>query len=450
MAQDIDEILNPRSIAVVGASENPEKWGYGIMENLTSDGFEGAIYPVNSRQRRIFGLDVFKSLEDIPGPVDMVNISVPSRFVADIVRQAVSKEVRCVVINTNGFREIGRHDLEEELTEIIHDSPTRIIGPNVQGIMQPHNKLSLNYGVRLLDEGPVGIIAQSGSISAYIAEKMSDVGIGISALFNLGNQIDLCESDFIEHLANDLRTRVIAVYLEGPKDKESFKNALMRAARKKPIVMFKPGVTTHGAKAAASHTGSIAGRDQVFSFACRQYGVNRCSDLQEYVDTIQIFARCMVAKTKRVVVISTSGGVGSIAVDELYKNNLEVAHIPAAAVQKISSRTGARIPENGLLDLAIDVDKWRFAIDTLCNEFPDCFDAFLFVVADGVGHLEVAASHAKEVTDKPIVVVYMSYADQYRRQALTTLKRNQLTYLGSPERAAKCLKKLGWYHGKRQ
>ncbi len=446
--KEIERVLNPKSIAVVGASDNPDKWGYGIMERITSDGFAGSVYPVNARSREVFGLDAFSSLEDIPDEVDMVNISIPGKFVAEVVKQAVDRGVKSVVINTNGYREVGRGDLETELLEIIKDSDTRIIGPNVQGIMNVQNKLSLNLGTKLFDQGPVGIIAQSGSVSAYIGEKMGDDGIGISTMFNLGNQIDLCESDFIEYLAGDEQTKVIAIYLEGPKDKDLFKETLIRNALKKPIVMFKPGSTEQGTEAAASHTGSIAGNDRIFSAACQQYGVLRCDDLLGYVDSIKAFALCPLPEGSRTVVMSTSGGVGSIVIDEVYKNGLEMARLPAVARQEIETLTGVKVPENGLLDLAIDTGIWQKVIETLCKNYSGCFDSILIVVADGVNNVEAMAGYAKNRTSKPILAVYMSYGDQYRENAISCLKHEGIAYYGSPERAVRSLKNLLWYRDK--
>jgi acyl-CoA synthetase (NDP forming) len=446
-AIQIRDILNPQSIAIIGASNNSKKWSNEIMRNIIESGYEGEIYPINTKDDQVLGLKARKSLLDIPGTVDMICVCIAAKYVPEIIKQAVEKKVKSAVIFSSGFREAGRRDLEEDILNIIKDSELRIIGPNVQGIINTSNKLHNIFNMSFPLKGNVGVVAQSGSVSAFVTEKMDRRKIGISAMINLGNQIDLCESDFIEYFSEDINTDVIAMYLEGPKDKNRFKEAIIKAAPKKPIVLLKPGSTNEGQKTASSHTGSMAGNDTIFTYACKQFGIVRCKNTTEYIDTIIGFSLCNIPKGNRAVIFSSSGGMGSIATDELYQRGLKLAQLPEEAIEEIKSVVGEQANIGGVMDFAEALDNWEKTIDILNEKYEDCFDIYFFMIADGLEGMEHIIEHAAKKTQKTLIVSYMTDG-KYKDKQLEHFYNNKIAIYETPDRAAEVLKNMCWYNEK--
>lgn len=446
----LKEIFNPKSVAIVGASNNSSKWSYGIMSNIINAGYEGTLYPINPKDEQVLGLKAYKSILDIEDPVDMITVCVGAELVPGIIRQAVQKKVKLAIIITNGFREVGRKDLEDEILDAIKDSDLRILGPNVQGTISTGNKLSNIFNMDFPKAGRIGIVAQSGSASAYVTERMNVERIGISTMINLGNQVDLSECDFIKYFAEeDDETDLIAAYIEGPKDKANFKNVLIESAYKKPIILMKPGVTEVGQKAAASHTGSIAGNDKIFSYACKQYGIVRCETVTEYVDTIGTFASCKIPQGDRSLIMTTSGGMGSISADELVKQGLKVAEIPKDVVEGIKEITGIKKGIANIMDLEINEGNFKLVYEAMEANYKDYFDSYFVVLADGMKGMEKFLKDMIENTDKPVIIVYISDSIP-KAEAVDALRDEGKYIFDCPDRAAKALANMVWYYEKRR
>lgn len=442
---ELKNILDPKSIAVIGASKNKDKWGHMVLDSLVKGGYMGGLFAVNPKEKEILGVPSYPSLLDIPQDIDMIDICVPSHTIPEILRQASEKKVKSAVIFSSGFRESGENDLEQEVLAIAKNSNIRIIGPNIQGINYLPTKLTNVAYPLTTKEGCIGIVSQSGSISATLSEWGEKENLGISGLFNLGNQIDFCESDFIEFFLEDSNTKVIALYLEGPSNNKRFKDTLKRAFAKKPIVVLKPGRTDIGKKTAASHTGSIAGDDKVFTFACRQYGIIRKFDMTSFYDTVKIFTIRNYTKGKRVLIITTSGGAGSLAADELVDAGLEIPTLSMDAIKEL--KTNITLPGVNLknpLDLTLaPYEIWGRTIEVL-KKYEDQFDIYLFALADPIPKIEILVEELSESTDKPICFCYMGSGD------CEIEGRNYLNSIGipvypSPERAARSLGDLVWY-----
>lgn len=445
MYKEIYEILNSKSIALVGASNNPAKWGYEVMDFLNRGGYKGEIYPVNPKEEMVWGLKCYKSLLEIPYEVEMIDICIPAKLVPDTIRQAMQIKAKNAVIFTAGFREAGRQDIEEEIMEIIKETDFRIIGPNVQGIIYPANHMCNAPEPLLTLEGSVGILSQSGSVSSAMGEWLQNEKIGISALINLGNQIDLDESDFIDFFAQDESTKVTALYLEGPNNNKKFKEALKRNALIKPIVLIKPGRTSIGKAVAISHTGSMAGNDKIFSNACRQYGITRCENITEFYDTVRAFATCNFPKGNRAVVLTTSGGLGSISADELQSYGIELANFPEDRIEEIKEKiSSAGTHISNVMDLMVPIENWNAPVKALNEKLEDYFDIYFFMIADMLYNVEFLIEELSKKTDKTIVVTYMSgsHAEIKTREYLN--KRGIIVY-PTPDRAAKSLGNMIWY-----
>jgi acetyltransferase len=344
-------MFNARSVALVGASNDPHKFGYMTLNSIIRGGYKGQIYPVNAKGGEIQGLRAYRSLSEIPGEVDLVVVLVPAHFVPEVLREAAQKEIPGAVVCSGGFREAGRIDLEEELKSISSRYGIRILGPNIAGINYLPNKLCSMFFPVITTRGPLAIVSQSGTVTNGISEWAAGEGLGISAAVNLGNQVDLCESDFLDFFAVDENTKAIAMYLEGIEDGRRFLRALNRAASIKPVVVLKAGRTPEGQRSASSHTGSMATSHEVFSAACGQCGAIVANDLETLYDCAKALATMRPPKGNRILSISSSGGAGTLAADVINVQGLELPKLPPEFVEELK-----KLPLSALATLANPFD----------------------------------------------------------------------------------------------
>ena len=271
--EELEEIFNPKSVAVVGASSSM-KFGSFFLNSLKGFGFEGDLYPVNPKESEIMGLKSYPSVKEIPGDVDLVGISVPAKYVPGVMMDCKEKGVKAVEIFSSGFSELNEDGiaLDEELVSIARDGSFRIIGPNCFGIYCPSSKLTLLPGYDFSKEsGPVAFIGQSGGYSADLCVRAKGWGINFSKVISYGNASDLNETDFMEYFLNDPETKIITAYIEGIKDKR-FVEVLRDVTKEKPVIIWKGGLTKSGARAVSSHTGSLGGQENLWKAVFRQTG----------------------------------------------------------------------------------------------------------------------------------------------------------------------------------
>lgn len=311
----LNRIFNARSIAVVGASNDRQKFGYMTLNSLIQGGFEGPIYPVNPKADEILGLKCYPSVADIPGNIDLVSVIVPARFVPRVICEAREKGAVGAVVHSGGFSESGNQELEDELLSAAKKCGIRILGPNIQGINYIPNKMCCMFLPVIKTKGPLAVITQSGTVTTALTEWPEREGLGISAAVNLGNQMNLRESDYLDFFAHDPETKVIVMYLEGVKDGPRFLKSLRQTTAIKPVVILKAGRTAVGQRSAASHTGSLASSYNVFTSACRQCGAYIAHDLEETYDAAKGLACMRPPDSNRLLSVSTSGGAGILAGD---------------------------------------------------------------------------------------------------------------------------------------
>jgi acyl-CoA synthetase (NDP forming) len=440
----VDSIFNARSVAVVGASQDPGKMGYMTLNSIIQGGYEGDIYPINPKADHILGLHAYPSISHVPAPIDLIVIVIPAPYVATVLREAVEKGVSAAVVISGGFREAGRPDLEEELHSISQKSSLRICGPNVQGINYVPNKLCAMFWPLLTAPGPIAIIGQSGTVTASLAEWAEFEGLGISGAVNLGNQVDLCESDFLEFFAEDEKTRAIALYLEAPKEGKRFQETLQRVARKKPVAVLKSGRTAGGQKATASHTGSLAGMDEVFSGACRQLGVFRADDLEHIFDSVKAIATMPEPQGNRLLVLTTSGGSAALGIDEAEKRGLSIPALPAELVERLKKTQSipAFASFSNPLDFAgVNIENFREAIPIL-HQF-GVADIYLLIFGDPVpGGAEAVEQLAAEVR-APLVVSYLG-GGALERSDSVKMQAAGIPVFSTPDRAARGIAAAVW------
>lgn len=334
--QALEKILKPDSVAVVGASTDPFKWGHMLLSAIKQGGFEGKLYPVNPNADEILGLECYPRLTDIPGNVDMALIVVPARIVPSIFKDAAEKGIKGSVVITSGFSETGEEgrELIKQIKNYAEDT-TRFIGPNCMGVTSSEAKLSALMIPFLHDEGDVAFISQSGGYGLQLYLRASAMGVGIGKFISSGNESDLKGWEYLKYFGEDPDTKLICMYIEGLKNGRKWYEEARNITPKKPIVVIKVGVTEAGSKAAASHTGSIAGSDRVYDAAFNQAGVIRAEDAGEMFDFAKGLLYCDLPQGPNMGIVSNSGGVAVETADRLIQNNLNVPHLKEEAQEEI-------------------------------------------------------------------------------------------------------------------
>ena len=318
-------MFKPKSIAVIGASAKPGKIGYEIMDNILSYGFKGELYPINLKETEILGKKCYKTISDVPGEIDFAVISIPAKFVPEIFEECGKKGVKSAAVITSGFGEVGDHETENKLVEIAEKYNMPFIGPNIFGVVYAPTNLNASFGPADVKPGKLAFITQSGALGIALMGWTITNKIGLSSIISIGNKAQIGESELLEnYLKDDPNTKAILLYVEGLIDGRVSMKTFKEVGLKKPIIALKSGRSKRGAAAAASHTGSLAGADNIYSAAFKQSGVLRAIDASEAFD----WARCITnnprPKGKNVVIITNGGGVGVMATDASEDYELEL------------------------------------------------------------------------------------------------------------------------------
>jgi acyl-CoA synthetase (NDP forming) len=439
----LDCLLSARSLAVVGASNDQSKLGYALLDTIRRSGYEGGLYPVNRRAEQVQGIPAYPSVSAVPHPIEAAVILVPATYVAGVIREASAKGVRAAAILSAGFRESGRPDLEAELGSVARGCGVRLLGPNIQGFSYLPNRLCAMFWPAMTTPGPLAVIGQSGSVTAALAEWAADEGLGISAAVNLGNQVDLCESDVLEFLAQDDHTRAIALHLEAVKDGRRFLEVAERVARAKPVAVLKTGRSSAGRESAASHTGSLSGRDEVFEGACRQVGLVRVDDLQGLYDTAKGLATMRQPRGNRLFVVSTSGGGGTLIADEAERRGLVLPPLPQALVEELSQIDP---PPNASLGNPLDLPSFSAAmfegaVSLACRH--DVADVYLISFGDPVPGSAVAVQRLSGKIDASLGVAYFG-GGEVERASRVDLHRAGIPVWPTPEQAVRAVAAAVW------
>lgn len=442
MVDGLSRLFHGRTVAVVGASSSPGKLGYEILANIVHGGYEGSVYPVNPRAGEILGLPAYASVSACPSSLDLVVVVVPAPLVPGVLREAAAKGAGAAIIISGGFREAGREDLEEEMLVVVAETGLRLIGPNCQGINYRPNKLCASWPL-VTAAGSMAVISQSGTVAATLAGWAVDEGLGISATVSLGNQVDVCETDLIEYFAGDGDTRVMAFYLEGAKDGRRFLEVARRAVLSKPIVVLKSGRTGAGQRAAASHTSSLAGRDEVFDAACRQIGIVRVDSIESLYDSAKALESLELDGGDRVMVITSSGGCGILATDEAEGCKLRVPPLPPEA--------GKDLGEAGLLPTAIlsnpldltvaPAEHFEAAVRVVKRH--GLADTYLLIFGDPIPGAAEVTKRLKARVGARIAVAYLGGGDVEKEERLL-MHAAGIPVFPTPQRAIRAIRDAAW------
>ena len=344
MTQDIKYLFEPRSVAVVGASSSAGKLGHTVVGNLVASGYRGKIYPVNPSGGEILKLPVYRDISSISGEIDLAVIVIPAAAVFDAVQRCADKKVKFTAIISSGFAEIGHAEEEKRIINYAQQHDMRVLGPNIIGIYSAAASMNATFGPGGIPAGNVAIVTQSGALGVAMIGKAKVENIGLSAIVSLGNKADVDEVDILNYLAADINTKVIMMYIEGITRGESLVDVLKKTTKFKPVVVVKSGRSKRGAMAAASHTGSLAGEDQVFDDIARQCGVIRAEGLQEALEWCKYLAITPEPEGENAVIITNGGGIGVLTADacerygiSLYDNLPDMKKTFASVVPEFGS-----------------------------------------------------------------------------------------------------------------
>ncbi len=356
--------FNPCSVAVVGASRKINKAGQIIFKNFAENKrrgvFKGEIYPVNPHEDSVLGFKCYPSVTKIHGELELVVIVVPAKHVVDVLRDAASKKVKAAVIVTSGFSEIGNHELENQIKATAKKAGIRVLGPNCLGVYDSRTGVDMLFlpETRVLitgDEvvatprpmpGNIAIVTQSGAFGVAALDYLTGLQIGVSKFVSFGNKCDVNEAEMLHYLLYDEDTKVILLYLEDIKSGREFLEVAEKVTKKKPVVALKCGRSKAGARAAASHTGALAGSDQIYDAAFAQTGILRAKDMEEFFDSGKALVMQPPAAGKNVGIITDAGGPGIMAVDECEIKGLDVKRFSEETIQKFEKlKTGGKLPK---------------------------------------------------------------------------------------------------------
>jgi acetyltransferase len=361
--QPLSSIFAPQTIAVIGASNQAGSVGRTLLWNLISNPFGGTVFPVNPKHHSIMGIQAYPNIAAVPDRVDLAIIATPAQSVPKIVQECVAANVKGAVIVSAGFREIGAagFELEQQILTEARKGKMRIIGPNCLGIMNPHTALNATFASTMARPGKVGFISQSGALCTSILDWSLRENVGFSAFLSIGTMLDVGWGDLIDYLGDDPHTQSIIIYMESVGDAHAFISAAREVALTKPIIVIKGGRTDAAAKASASHTGALAGSDEVLDAAFRRCGILRVNKISELFNMAEVLAKQPRPQGPHLTIITNAGGPGILATDFLISNGGELAELTDETIAQLNSTLPPFWSHGNPIDILGDAPPERFA-----------------------------------------------------------------------------------------
>lgn len=456
MERSLENVFNPRSVAVIGASEVPGKASERRTRSLIEGGYQGGIYLINPKRSELFGRKAYPSITEIDGEVDLVMIVVAPRFLTSAVADSVKMGAKGIIIITAGLGESGEEGkkIEAEILEEAAKTGAFVIGPNCSGMFSASGGMNF-LGVPQIEKGPISVLAQSGNVIDSLTHYARMRGIGFSKIISVGNAIGVNFHEYIDYLKDDPDTKVIMTYLEGIKDGNNLVRVVRETAKKKPVIALKVGRSSAGARAAASHTGSLAGDEIIVDAAFRQAGIVRVSNADELFDMAEVFANCPLPKGNKVAILSEGGGDNSIAADNAEKYGMDVPILSKETQERMKPFLLEGMPASNPIDYGGTAEENPHMITEcvkVCMEdnqvdgifITGFFGGFKDIIAAHVAELEEQAS--KDMVDlvqkyKKPLFVHTSFARDPIK-SLDILKAAGVPVIESSERTAQCLSAL--------
>jgi acetyltransferase len=437
----LSSIFSPQSVAVIGATETVNSVGRTILENLVKGGFPGAIYPVNPKRDTVLGIKAYPSITAVPAKPDLAVIITPPATVPGIVKDCGVAGVKGVIIISAGFKEIGAPgvELERQVLEEANRVGIRIVGPNCLGVMVPGSKLNATFAADMARPGSVGFISQSGALCTAVLDWSLKENVGFSAFVSLGSMLDVNWGDLIQHLGDDPNTKSIVMYMESIGDARAFLSAAREVALTKPIIVIKPGRTEAAAKAAASHTGSLTGSDEVLQAAFQRVGVLRVEAISELFDMAEVLAKQPRPKGPRLCIVTNAGGPGVLATDMLIGAGAQLANLASETMAAFNQILPPTWSHNNPVDIIGDAKPELYAKSLEIAAKDPNTDGILVILTpqamtDPTATAECLKAYA-QIPNKPVIASWMG-ADIVA-QGEEILNAAQIPTFKYPDRAAK-------------
>ena len=435
----IKKLFEPESIAMVGVSSKPTKMSHWLIRNIAGVGFEGSVYPISPRGGKNLGYKVYRDFSEVPEPVDLVLVSVASKFVKATIEEAAKNKAGAVVILSSGFGEIrdkAGKILQEEILQIARENNMRIMGPNCLGVYNAHKRLNGTYFVSPPKYiGKISLVSQSGAYGGLLANEMNQRGIGLGKLASIGNQMDVRHQEIVNYLADDPDTDVIGLFVEGIKDGSGFLSAIKKASRIKPVVILKGGRTDAGSRAAVSHTGSLAGDFRVARAAFAQAGAIVAETTEDFLDYLFALAhnRHQLPKDEKLAIVTISGGPCVAASDYCEEIGLKVPELGKDTREKIREYIPFFASDSNPVDMTVGTPLENIGpcVDTVISD-PDISGAIAINWGWDVKEFADAFVNASKRHKKPV----LAFASE-NPTVQDIFQRGGIVNFPAPERAVK-------------
>jgi len=437
----MQNFFTPKSVAVIGASKNSKKIGSIIFKQILTK-YKGKAYPINPKQDKILGKKCYSSVLKVRGKIDLGVIAVPAQAVLNVVDSCGKKGIKNLIIVSSGFKEIGHHELEKNLYSLLKKYKIKCVGPNCLGVFDAHSNLDTLFlpedKLTRPKKGGISFISQSGALGSALVDLAAYDNYGFSKFISYGNATNLDESDYLDYLGKDPKTKVICLYVEGVKDGKKFLRTCKRI--KKPIIVIKGGKTKKGSEATLSHTGSMAGSYEIYKGAFKQANLIVADSLEQMFHIAKLFTTCPTPKGKRVQVITNGGGYGIVTADGLELQGLELAKLTHYSTAKLRKKLSHLCSISNPMDLVGDADtkRYKLAVQTCLRDRNN--DILLVVLLPQTPLITKDVTKIFSKTKKPVVLVMTG--GKQTQQFKKVLEDQGLPVFDFPDHAVKALAKF--------
>lgn len=449
--KNLDKLFNPKTIAVIGASDNEKSVGHALIKNLVGSDYDGIVYPINNKRKNIQSIKAYKTILDVPDKVDLAIIAIPAVFVPDMVKQCGQAGVGGVVIISAGFQEAGKKGeaMSREILKTAKKYDMRILGPNCLGFIKPSIHLNASFARQMALPGKIALISQSGALCTSILDWSIKNNVGFSNFVSVGSMLDVGFADLIDYFGEDKQTESILIYMETLSDARKFMSAARAFSRTKPIILLKAGKSAEGAKAAKSHTGSIAGDDMIFNAAFERAGIIRAETVVDLFHVAKTLAMQEKPANNRLAIVTNAGGPGVLAVDALIKSHGRLSNLNKKTIANLNKFLPPAWSRANPVDILGDADEFRYsrAVEEVLKD-SDVGSVLIILtpqaMTDSVAVAQkIVAISKKNKTGKPILASWMGGFDVEKGRQI--LEKGNVPIYRSPEDAIKTFSYINSY-----
>jgi len=452
---NLDPIFNPRSIALIGASRDPNSVGQGILKNLLkgsvfysefAKGFSGNIYPVNPNTSEILGLKCYPSIKAVEDEIDLAIIATPAKTVPSVLKACIAKKVKGIIVISAGFAELGKQGqkLQEEIKNLALKAKIPLIGPNCLGIIRPSKNLNASFAPSMPPQGKIAFVSQSGAIADSIIDWAISNRYGFSTLISYGNKAILDVPDFLEWLENEPETKAIAIYMEGVNDGKRFIEIAKKVTKTKPIIALKSGRTKRGISAIASHTGSLAGSYEIYKTAFKQSNIFLATTIEELFDLAKALADQPPVKENAVAIVTNGGGCGVLCTDHCTRFGVNIVELKKTTIKKLDAtkKMHPAYSKSNPLDIIGDAlpEQYSIAINTLLDE--NYIHGLIIIqtlqtMTNPEEDAKIVIEAKKRHPEKAIICTYMG--GKYSQRSIRLLESHSIPDYNDLKKSAKAM-----------